>query len=378
MITISKGEVRNAGGAEMTAALRAGRGSPAPPAGRGSPAPSAGGGPEGAGPAGVPRPRYVPLFRRVAGMNALLLVAAVVVTILVLDPDRISSFELNVEVFVLLAGLGLVGCVNLYLLRRFIRPLQALTALARHVDLSNPGQRMPGAEPRSEAGELALTFNEMLDRLEAERRDATGRVLAAQEAERLRIAQELHDQVGQELTGVLLILSRLQANVPTELRADVSEVQDEVRASLEDLRRIALELRPEALDDLGLVSALAVLGQRFAQRSALEVVEQIAPDLPPLTPEMELVVYRVAQEALTNVVRHSGSRRAELQLECNDGHVTLIVRDQGRGLPDGLAPGTGIRGMRERASLIGATLHVSAPSPGGCEIRLEIPLGAVR
>ena len=148
---------------------------------------------------------------------------------------------------------------------------------------------MPGAAPTSEAGELALTFNEMLARLEAERREATGRVLAGQEAERLRIAQELHDQIGQELTAVLLGLARVQARVGDEHKGDVAGVQDAVRSSLEDVRRIALELRPEALDDLGLHSALAVLCERFAQRSGLAVQQRIAEPLPPLTPEAELV-----------------------------------------------------------------------------------------
>ena len=269
--------------------------------------------------------------------------------------------------------------VNLYLLRRVVRPLQALTALARRVDLAGPGERMPGAEPTSEAGELALTFNEMLERLEAERREATGRVLAGQEAERLRIARELHDQVGQELTAVLLVLSRLHARVPAELRSDVVDVQDEVRASLEDVRRIAIELRPEALDDLGLVSALAVLGERFAERSALEVVERIAPEMGQLAPEVELVVYRVAQEALTNVARHSGSDHAELRLDIEDGRLVLTVRDQGKGLAVDHVPGTGMRGMRERATLIGATLEVTNDSSGtGCVVRLEVPLEAER
>lgn len=323
--------------------------------------------------------RYLPLFERVAGMNALLLIAAVAVTIVVLAPHKISSFAINEEVVVLVAALALVVFVNLYLLRRVVRPLQALTALARRVDLAGPGERMPGADPTSEAGELALTFNEMLERLEAERREATGRVLAGQEAERLRIARELHDQVGQELTAVLLVLSRLQARVPAELRSDVVDVQDEVRASLEDVRRIAIELRPEALDDLGLVSALAVLGERFAERSALEVVERIAPEMAQLAPEVELVVYRVAQEALTNVVRHSGSDHAELRLDIEDGRLVLTVRDQGKGLPVDHVPGTGMRGMRERAKLIGATLEVTNDSSGtGCVVRLDVPLEAER
>jgi two-component system, NarL family, sensor histidine kinase UhpB len=319
---------------------------------------------------------YAPLFQRVAGMNALVLIAAVAVTLIVTAPDKFSSFAIE-EVAVLVAALALVALTNMYLLQRVIGPVQALTALARRVDLANPGERMPDAEPTSEAGELALTFNEMLDRIEAERRDATGRVLAGQEAERLRIAQELHDQVGQQLTAVLLVLSRVRSDAPEPMREEVRVVQSVVRSGLEDVRRIAIELRPEALDDLGLESALAVLCERFAERTGHPVNQRVAPNLPPMSREAELVVYRVAQEALTNVVRHSGSQEAEVSLESRNGLTTLSVRDHGIGLPAGHPPGTGIRGMRERAALIGARLSIGAnPSGTGCEVRLEVPGGS--
>jgi two-component system, NarL family, sensor histidine kinase UhpB len=324
------------------------------------------------------RRRYVPLLYRVAGVNALLLFIAVVVTIAVLAPKRVSSLHTDEEAIVLGVALVLVVALNVYLVRRVVRPLVALTSLARRVDLTAPGQRMPEAAPTSEAGELTITFNEMLSRLEAERREATGRVLDGQEAERLRIAQELHDQIGQELTAVLLALARVERRVPEELRQSVLEVQDAVRGSLEDLRRIAVELRPEALDDLGLESALAVLCERFAERSGLEVTQRIAPGLPILTPEAELVVYRVAQEALTNVARHSGVATAKLELAHRDELLTLTVIDSGRGLPQGHRPGTGIRGMGERAALIGATLTIEdAGARGGVRVRLEVPLEEV-
>ncbi len=318
------------------------------------------------------RRRYLPLFYRVTGINALLLVAAVVVTILVLAPRTFSSFAVE-EAVVLVAALALVAVANLILLRRVVRPLEGLAALARHVDLERPGERMPGAVPTSEAGELALAFNEMLDRLEAERREATGRVLAGQEAERLRIAQELHDQVGQELTAVLLGLARVQRQLEPPTRDELTAVQEAVRSSLEDVRRIALELRPEALDDLGLISALAILCERFGEGSGLTVTEHIDDELPELNPETELVVYRVAQEALTNVARHSGSDRAELSVRGRPGQLVLTVSDEGRGLPEGDQPGAGIRGMRERAALIGARLAVGTPPNGrGCEVMLSI------
>ena len=319
--------------------------------------------------------RYIPLLYRVAAINALLLATAVTVTIALLAPGKVSVLALDEELVVVLGAVALVVLVNVYLLRRVVGPVQALTAFARQVDYSTLGQRIPDAEPTSEAGELAITFNQMLERLQAERREATGRVLRAQEAERLRIAQELHDQVGQELTAVLLGLARLSSQAPAALEESVLAVQDVVRDSLEDVRRIAIELRPEALDDLGLSSALAVLADRFAQQLGLEIDEQLPLSLPPLSPDVELVVYRVAQEALTNVARHSASSRAELTLECDLDRLLLIVRDNGLGLPPGHSPGTGIRGMRERATLIGARLEVGNRRSGsGCEVRLEVGL----
>jgi two-component system sensor histidine kinase UhpB len=323
--------------------------------------------------------RYVPLLYRVAAINAFLLAAAVTLTIALLAPDKVSALALDEELAVVLVAVALVVLVNVYLLRRVVGPVQALTEFARQVDYSTLGQRIPDAEPTSEAGELALTFNQMLERLQAERREATGRVLRAQEAERLRIAQELHDQVGQELTAVLLGLSRLSSQAPPGLEENVLAVQDVVRDSLEDVRRIAIELRPEALDDLGLPSALAVLADRFAQQLGLEIAEHLPLSLPPLAPEVELVVYRVAQEALTNVARHSASSRAEMTLECDFDRLVLVVRDDGLGLAPGHTPGTGMRGMRERATLIGAELEISNRHSGpGCEVRLEVPLEVPR
>ena len=321
----------------------------------------------------TPRRQYVPLLHRVAGLNAILLVLAVGVTIVVLDPTRVSSFRVDGEIVLLVVLLAVAVAVNVYVVRRFVGPVQTLTALARRVDLTGEGERMPARAVRSEAGELALTFNEMLERLEAERREATGRVLAGQEAERLRIAQELHDQVGQELTAVLLGLARVETRVPGDLKGDVIEVQEAVRGSLEDLRQLAIELRPEALDDLGLESALAVLCERFAERTGLRIAEHVDPELPTLSPEIELVIYRVAQEALTNVARHSGADEAELDLEHCGDRLRLTVSDGGRGLPADHVAGTGIRGMRERATLVGAHLTIGPESAaGGCRVRLVL------
>ena len=320
-------------------------------------------------------PRYPSLWLRLVVANAVLLIAACILTVVVIAPRKISSFETN-EAILLAVALGLVTLVNVLLVRRFLAPLRGLTALARHVDLESPGQRIPDARATSEVGELAVTFNEMLERLEFERREATRRVLAAHESERLRIAQELHDEVGQTLTAVLLQLSRLEQHLPEDLSGDLVEAQDAARASLEDVRRIATDLRPEALNDLGLASALAALSDGFGRRAGLRVDREIQTPMPELTGEAELVVYRVAQEALTNVARHAGSDIAELMVTSDADWLTLTVRDHGRGLPNGETPyGNGVRGMQERARLIGADLKIKTPTDGpGTELRLELPL----
>src|SRR5919201_1914394 len=282
----------------------------------------------------APRIKYTPLFRRVAATNAVVLVAACVVTILVLSPGKFHSFAAS-EAIVLGASLAAVVVINLVLLRRALGPLEALTALARRVDLTRPGQRVPVGRYQSEVTELATTFNEMLARLENERRDATRRVLAAQEGERLRIAQELHDEVGQTLTAVLLQLGGSARHADPKLGSELLETQETARASLEDVRRISRELRPEALDDLGLTRA---------------------------------------QEALTNVARHADTDQAELSLTAADGRLVLRVLDAGKGFDPVKGEGGGLRGMRERAVLVGARLAVTRRPRGGTEVRLSVPL----
>ncbi|HEY7200980.1 MAG TPA: sensor histidine kinase, partial [Candidatus Dormibacteraeota bacterium] len=197
--------------------------------------------------------------------------------------------------------------------------------------------------------------------------------LAAQEGERLRVSQELHDGVGQSLTGVVLQLGRTVRDVPEPARAGVLEAQETARGSLEEVRRIARRLRPEALDDLGLASALHVLGERMAEHSGLALEVHVQPGLPDLGPEAELVVYRVAQEALTNVARHAGAQHAALRLELAGGHPRLEVEDDGAGPPPDGREGGGIRGMRERAVLIGAALRIGPAAEHGTRVTLELP-----
>ena len=196
----------------------------------------------------------------------------------------------------------------------------------------------PGRRVRVDGGPaiaaLAQTFNEMLDRLESERRDSARRALLVQEGERQRIARELHDEVGQTLTGVMLQVEGLAGEIPDELQDQLDELRETARHGTEEVRRIARRLRPEALEDLGLESALAALAAAIGEQAGLRIERRLEPGLP-LSKEQELVVYRIAQEALTNVARHAGATEVRLHLERADGRVILDRSRQRRRAPTG-------------------------------------------
>ncbi|MFJ5832862.1 HAMP domain-containing sensor histidine kinase [Streptomyces sp. NPDC093089] len=306
------------------------------------------------------------LYWRIFLLNASVLVVAV---LLLFGPVTVSTPVLLGEALVLLAGLLAMLVANAFLLRLGLAPLQRLTRAMRTADLLRPERRATAAG-RGEIADLTRTFNTMLDRLEAERAASSARVLSAQEAERRRIAQELHDEVGQTLTAVLLQLKIAADHAPEELRPELRQAQETTRGSLDEIRRIARRLRPGVLEELGLHSALRSLASEFSTRG-LSVRPRIDPGLPQLDPETELVLYRVAQEGLTNTARHAGASHVDLCLRLlPDGGAGLLVRDDGRGMR-GAAEGAGLRGMRERALLVGARLTVRDADGGGTEVRLD-------
>jgi two-component system sensor histidine kinase UhpB len=224
--------------------------------------------------------------------------------------------------------------------------------------------------------ELTRAFNDMLERLEHERRESGRRAVGAQEQERRRVALELHDEVGQLLTGVVLGLDALASVVPDDARARVTSLQNMVRDGADQIREIARGLRPESLEELGLRSALIGLTTALTDRSGLQIARDIDVALPPLSAETELVIYRVAQEALTNVVRHAEARRVEVALRLQDGFLQLRVADDGIGLRGSGDDGRGISGMRERAAYSGGTLFIDWGPRRGTAVTLRLPVGA--
>jgi two-component system, NarL family, sensor histidine kinase UhpB len=321
----------------------------------------------------VRHPVLVSLFWRVVAINAGGLVVAALV--LALSPATVSSTLTLTEGLVLAVGTLALIVVNVVLLRRVFEPLERLAALMRRIDPLEPGRRIELERPVAEVDDVYRAFNAMLDRLEQERRLSGRQALVAQESERRRIARELHDDVGQTLTGVVLQLDGLQRETPTALRDQLELVQESAREGVEKVREIARGLRPPALDEFGLRSALTTLAAGFAERTGLEVRHRVAKPLPALAPEQELAIYRVAQESLTNVARHAAARTVELELANGNGTVVLAVRDDGCGISraDAGAGGTGLAGMRERAMLVGGRLTVRPRPDGGTEVRLEVP-----
>ena len=285
-------------------------------------------------------------------------------------PIEIGQFALLLAGFVVLVGL------NFVLLRRVLSPLLKLTEVMTSIDPDRPGRRLSGVDPRSAEGQaMARAFNAMLDRLEHARHEAARTALAAQEAERLRIARELHDEIGQTLTAVTIQAERAADGDPALAPDALRRVADAVRESLDEVRRIARELRPEALDDLGLVNALIALSTRVNAQTGPRVKRELQGTLPPLSAEVELVLYRIAQESLTNALRHSGADSATVSLTADAESVTLRVADDGKGMPAELPRGTaGIAGMRERALLVGGRLTIDSRPGQGTEVRLTIPV----
>ncbi|MEA2333060.1 MAG: two-component system, NarL family, sensor histidine kinase UhpB [Thermoleophilaceae bacterium] len=317
------------------------------------------------------------LLWRVFLVNGLVLVVALL--LLAFSPITIDApIEIG-QVAVLIAGFLVLVGLNLVLLRRVLSPLFTLTEVMSSIDPDRPGRRLAGVDPRSSEGQaLEAAFNAMLDRLESARREAARTALAAQEAERLRVAQELHDEIGQTLTAVTIQAERAADGDPALAPQALRRVADTVRESLDEVRRIARELRPEALDDLGLVNALIALCSRIGAQNGPRVRRELQGRLPALRPDVELVVYRIAQESLTNALRHSDARSATVSLKADEETLILCVADDGKGMPAQLPAGTaGIAGMRERALLVGGRLSIQSRPQHGTEVRLTVPVDQV-
>jgi signal transduction histidine kinase len=207
-------------------------------------------------------------------------------------------------------------------------------------------------------------------------RDALERIVAAQELERRRLARELHDETGQALTSILLALRSIEtAPSPERLKQTLANARDLVQATLQDVRQLAVELRPSALDDFGLAPALQHLLKGFADQTGLSVAFESTLADERLPTEIETALYRIVQEALTNIVKHARAGRISITLTSTPDSISLLIEDDGIGLDPrhGREGGLGLTGMRERVELLGGRLTIESPPTAGTTIRAQVP-----
>ena len=279
-------------------------------------------------------------------------------------------------VIVALAVVAAALALNLIMLRRRFAPLESLIEEMEKVDLSRPGPVLPasidGVAETEEVARLELAFLRMMRRLEAERRRAGSAALRAQEQERARVARDLHDEVNQSLTGLLLRLEAVSEDAPPELEAELAETKTLANRAMLELLSLARQLRPTALDDLGLAAAIAGQVEQIAG-AGVEAELSTEGDFSDLADDVQLVVYRVAQEALSNAARHSSATRIAVTLRRSGQGAELEVADDGRGFAfEQSERGLGIAGMRERALLVGGELTIESRPDHGTTVRLRL------
>jgi two-component system sensor histidine kinase UhpB len=317
------------------------------------------------------------LLTQVLVVNLLLISAAVVAAVIAANPN-VSLSDHPTTALVFAIAIAITVLVNVLLLQRRFRPLERLVDEMERADLSQPGANLRRTEPLGgpeEVERLQRAFRRMLERLEAERRRASSAALTAQEKERARIARDLHDEVNQSLTGLLLRLEATRRHAPPQLAHELTETRALANQAMEELLTLARQLRPTALDDLGLKAALAGHVDEIGRQTDIETDLDADGTFQGLPSDVQLVAYRVAQEALSNAVRHSGAQTIRVRLARDDGTLELTVADDGRGFTfDQATRGLGMGGMRERALLVGGELNVESRPDSGTRVRLRVPI----
>ena len=287
--------------------------------------------------------------------------------------------------FLILAlAIVLTLCVNMWMLQRRFAPLERLIKRIEGIDPTEPaGHQLPAeGDPVEEIDKLSRSFNLLLERIEDERRRSGTLAMRAQEEERRRLARDLHDEVNQALTAILLRLEALAQDSPEVNLEEMTELKRLVNQAMEELLNLARQLRPSALDDHGLMPAVEAQLKRFSARTGVEVTLSPEGDPNSLPEDVQTAVYRILQEALANVGRHAGATAVAVEIEADDQRLELRVRDDGEGFDPlavahgsnggGPGAGLGLSGMAERARLAGGELDVRSAPGGGTTVSLRI------
>ncbi|GCE24554.1 histidine kinase [Dictyobacter alpinus] len=331
---------------------------------------------------------HISLFEKVILVNSFMLIAETLAALWVTSHQLEMHHYLIDTIFIVIAALFTLFA-NIFLLRASFHPLFELLKTIRAIGTGHTQQRATVTTASWEISELAQAFNNMLDRLEEVRREQTRTILQAQENERRRIGMELHDEAGQNLTALLihaevlnqhfhqLTTSRMAEQSHVQLSTELQQLVHLTRLSLENVRILAQQLRPSVLDDLGLLAAFRWLGEDSGQRLRLQVdldLQQIEPVVKLLPPNYETALFRITQESLTNIARHAQAETALISLGLKEKNIYLTIQDNGTGYQAEKKMGTGILGMRERATSLGGSLTINALPERGTIVQATLPL----
>ncbi|HEY83261.1 MAG TPA: HAMP domain-containing protein [Dehalococcoidia bacterium] len=314
----------------------------------------------------------------------------------------------------LIGGLTFIavgGAVAFMVRSAVLNPLSKLSASARRISKGDFSARAE-VEKEDEVGMVARTFNEMAERVEqyaraledskrelearvqertkqvqqmaAVRGQLLQRLISAQEEERRRVARELHDEAGQALSAIMMNLSRAIEALPdeaTEAKEKLAQSRSLAARTLADLRKLIYDLRPEVLDQLGLVPALRSYVKSHLEAQKIKAQLSFIGLKDRLSPQVEITLFRIIQEAITNIIRHSGASEVNIQVTAKNSMVTTTIKDNGKGFDVEAAfqapESWGLRGIRERVAILGGELKIESKRGKGTSIEFRIPLGSV-
>ena len=326
----------------------------------------------------------IPVFYKVLLANSFIIfVGATGGTWLASRLNSTTYAPISLIVFVTIGWLVSV-VLNFVVLQIAFRPLMDLGRVMKRVQSGERTLRasLTGVDP--EADQLASTFNTMLEAIDETNRARASQIIKAQEQERKRIARELHDETSQVLTSLLISLAVLEESITTqEARDRITETRQLAHQTLRAIRNLSIDLRPSALDDLGLLPALRWYVKEYQQKTNIEVEFHTAgfKDRQRLSPEMETALYRIVQESLTNVAKHAQAHKVTIMLQEEDAAVNATITDDGRGFDveeveqtGDQDRGLGLVGMQERALLLDGTATIESSPAHGTIVSIHIPL----
>ncbi|HET8840601.1 MAG TPA: sensor histidine kinase [Ktedonobacteraceae bacterium] len=325
----------------------------------------------------------LPVFYKVLIANSLIIFAGATggTWLAVNLNSRPYATPMSLAIFVAFGWLISIA-LNFVVLQFAFHPLMHLGKVMNRVQAGERTLRAPLTGTDPQADQLASTFNTMLEAIDEASRQRASQIINAQEEERKRIARELHDETSQVLTSLLISLAILEESIQTdEARQRIADTRALAHRTLRAIRSLSIDLRPSALDDLGLLPALRWYIKEYQQKCPIEVDFHASGLKERLSSEMETALYRIVQECLTNTARHSNARKVTVTLKEEAGAVCGTIIDDGEGFDyeallktPGQERGLGLAGMQERAVLLNGELHISSTPGQGTRVEVCIPL----